>query len=44
MASSSELKEIEDLIFQYNDTADKEQRKKLIQTLQYHLRLIRSSK
>jgi hypothetical protein len=44
MATSSELKEIEDLIFQYDDTADKEQKRKLIKTLQYHIRLIRSSK
>jgi hypothetical protein len=35
MATSSELKEIQDLIWGYRDTADRDQKKKLRRLLEY---------
>jgi hypothetical protein len=42
MATPTELEEIQDLIWRYRDTSDKEERKKLIKVLTYELKLLKS--
>lgn len=41
MATSSELKEIRDLIFQYKNTANKEEKSKLKKILKHELNLLK---